>query len=84
MLGPPLEANAAPAGAAHRLTASPYVGMALSAGLALASVWIGIALSYRIAPLPPSSAIVLVAGGFYLFAFAARPLRRSGVLRWMR
>ena len=75
---------AAPAGAAHRLTASPYVGMALSAGLALASVWIGIALSYRIAPLPPSSAIVLVAGGFYLFAFAARPLRRSGVLRWMR
>jgi zinc/manganese transport system permease protein len=75
---------AAPAGAAHRLTASPYAGMALSAGLALASVWIGIALSYRIAPLPPSSAIVLVAGGFYLFAFAARPLRRSGVLRWMR
>jgi zinc/manganese transport system permease protein len=75
---------AAPAGAAHRLTASPYVGMALSAGFALASVWIGIALSYRIAALPPSSAIVLVAGGFYLFAFAARPLRRSGVLRWMR
>lgn len=75
---------AAPAGAAHRLTASPYIGMALSAGFALASVWIGIALSYRIAALPPSSAIVLVAGGFYLFAFAARPLRRSGVLRWMR
>jgi zinc/manganese transport system permease protein len=75
---------AAPAGAAHRLTASPYVGMALSAGLALASVWIGIVLSYRIAPLPPSSAIVLVAGAFYALSFAASPRRLVGVLRWMR
>jgi zinc/manganese transport system permease protein len=75
---------AAPAGAAHRLTASPYLGMALSAGLALASVWIGIALSYRIAPLPPSSAIVLVAGTFYLLAFVAGSRRTAGVLRWMR
>jgi len=75
---------AAPAGAAHRLTASPYVGMALSAGLALASVWIGIALSYRIAPLPPSSSIVLVAGAFYALSFAASPRRLAGVLRWMR
>jgi zinc/manganese transport system permease protein len=58
--------------------------MALSAGLALASVWIGIALSYHIAALPPSSAIVLVAGGFYLLAFAAPPRRVAGVLRWMR
>ena len=75
---------AAPAGAAHRLTASPYRGMALSAALALASVWIGIAISYRSAALPPSSAIVLVAGGIYLLAFAvgSRPL--AGVLRWMR
>jgi zinc/manganese transport system permease protein len=75
---------AAPAGAAHRLTANPYRGMALSAALALASVWIGIAISYRSAALPPSSAIVLVAGAFYLLAFAvgSRPL--AGVLRWMR
>ena len=75
---------AAPAGAAHRLTASPYRGMALSAALALASVWIGIAISYRSAALPPSSAIVLVAGGIYLLTFAvgSRPL--AGVLRWMR
>jgi zinc/manganese transport system permease protein len=58
--------------------------MALSAGLALASVWIGIALSYRIAALPPSSAIVLVAGGFYLVALAAPSRRMAGVLRWMR
>jgi zinc/manganese transport system permease protein len=75
---------AAPAGAAHRLTASPYRGMALSAALALASVWIGIAISYRSAALPPSSAIVLVAGGVYLLAFAVGSRPFAGVLRWMR
>jgi zinc/manganese transport system permease protein len=75
---------AAPAGAAHRLTAHPYRGMALSAALALASVWIGIVLSYRIAALPPSSAIVLVAGAFYALAFVAGSRRLSGVLRWTR
>jgi zinc/manganese transport system permease protein len=75
---------AAPAGAAHRLTVSPYRGMALSAALALASVWIGIALSYRFGSLPPSSAIVIVAGGFYAAALlvSSRPL--AGVLRWVR
>jgi zinc/manganese transport system permease protein len=75
---------AAPAGAAHRLTANPYLGMALSASVALASVWIGIVLSYRIAALPPSSAIVLVAGGFYLATLAASSRPIAGVLRWMR
>ncbi len=73
---------AAPAGAAHRLTARPYLGMALSVALALASVWIGIALSYRIGSLPPSSAIVLVAGGFYALALAAG--LRPRVLGWRR
>jgi zinc/manganese transport system permease protein len=75
---------AAPAGAAHRLTAHPYRGMLLSGGLALASVWIGIVLSYRIAALPPSSSIVLVAGAFYALAFVAGSRRLSGVLRWTR
>jgi zinc/manganese transport system permease protein len=75
---------AAPAGAAHRLTVSPYAGMALSASFALASVWIGIALSYRIGALPPSSAIVLVAGAFYALATLVgwRALPRS--LGWNR
>ena len=40
---------AAPAGAAHRLTASPYRGMALAVLIALVSTWIGLALSYWIA-----------------------------------
>jgi zinc/manganese transport system permease protein len=75
---------AAPAGAAHRLTASPYRGMALSAAFALASVWIGIALSYQVGSLPPSSAIVLVASAFYALAFAAGSLPRARVLGWMR
>jgi zinc/manganese transport system permease protein len=75
---------AAPAGAAHRLTANPYRGMALSAAFALASVWIGIAISYRSAALPPSSAIVLVAGAIYVLAFAAGSRPLAGVLRWMR
>jgi zinc/manganese transport system permease protein len=56
---------AAPAGAAHRLTASPYRGMALAAGIALLSTWLGLALSYWIAGLPPGSAVVLVAVSFY-------------------
>ena len=56
---------AAPAGAAHRLTARPYRGMALAVGIALMSMWIGLALSYWIAALPPGSAVILVAAGFY-------------------
>jgi zinc/manganese transport system permease protein len=75
---------AAPAGAAHRLTVSPYRGMALSAALALASVWIGIALSYRFGSLPPSSAIVIVAGGFYAAALLVSSRSLAGVLRWVR
>jgi zinc/manganese transport system permease protein len=75
---------AAPAGAAHRLTASPYAGMALSATLALASVWIGITLSYQIGALPPSSAIVLVAGAFYALAAAAGWRQHPRVLGWRR
>ena len=66
---------AAPAGAAHRLAANPYRGLALSAALAVGSTWAGLALSYAIHPLPPSSAIVFVAVGCYLAALAAGGLR---------
>lgn len=59
---------AAPAGAAHRLTASPYKGLALSALLAVLAVWGGLALSYVIVSLPPSSAIIGLAGGTYAAA----------------
>jgi zinc/manganese transport system permease protein len=56
---------AAPAGAAQRLTASPYRGLALSALVAVVAMWGGLALSYQIAALPPSSAIIGLAGAAY-------------------
>jgi zinc/manganese transport system permease protein len=66
---------AGPAGAAHRLTARPYRGLALSALLAVLAVWIGLALSYQIASLPPSSAIIGVAGAGYAAASVLGRLR---------
>jgi zinc/manganese transport system permease protein len=64
---------AAPAGAAHRLTAHPFRGLALSALIAVLAMWGGLALSYEIASLPPSSAIIGLAGAAYA---AASVLRR--------
>ncbi len=62
---------AAPAGAALRLTSKPYLGMALSAGIALAAMWGGIALSYAIPSLPPSTAIIGLAVAAYALASIA-------------
>jgi zinc/manganese transport system permease protein len=59
---------AAPAGAAHLLTVRPYLGVLLSAGLALGAMWAGLALAYAIPSLPPSSAIVGLAAESYLAA----------------
>ena len=56
---------AAPAGAAHMLTPNPRVGLVLSAALAVAAMWIGLALSYAIGSLPPSSAIIGLAAAEY-------------------
>jgi zinc/manganese transport system permease protein len=58
----------APAGAAHRLTANPYRGFALSAALAVAAMWGGLTLSYLIPSLPPSSMIISLAVALYLGA----------------
>jgi zinc/manganese transport system permease protein len=67
---------AAPGGAAARLTASPYLGLCLSALLALASVWLGVTAAYLVPSLPPSTAVVGVAAGFYALAFVATLPRR--------
>jgi zinc/manganese transport system permease protein len=67
---------AAPAGAAQRLTARPYVGMALSAGLAVASMWAGLAIAYAAPKVPPSFSILAVATGIYLAAFLWTAFRR--------
>jgi zinc/manganese transport system permease protein len=74
---------AAPAGAASKLTANPWLGLALAPAIALASMWGGLALSYQIPSLPPSTAILLLAAGAYLLAGLARAYtqRRSESMR---
>ncbi|HEY2268816.1 MAG TPA: metal ABC transporter permease [Streptosporangiaceae bacterium] len=67
---------AAPAATAMLLTARPYSGLALSAGLAIAEVWAGLALAYAAPAMPPSFAIIAVAAGVYLAAFAGFRLGR--------
>jgi zinc/manganese transport system permease protein len=62
---------AAPAAAALRLTARPYVGMALSAAIATGAVWGGIALAYAIPALPPGTAIAGLAVAAYALASVA-------------
>jgi zinc/manganese transport system permease protein len=65
----------APAGAARALTARPYLALALSGGLAVVAMWGGLALSYAIGPLPPSSAIIGLAGLIYLACAATARIR---------
>jgi zinc/manganese transport system substrate-binding protein len=54
-----------PAAAARNLTARPALGMALSAAIAVASVWAGLVLAYYVA-LPPSFFIVAIAFSAYV------------------
>ena len=49
---------AAPAGAAHRLTTDPRRGIALAGALAVLATWGGLAISYSVSSMPPSSAII--------------------------
>jgi zinc/manganese transport system permease protein len=52
---------AAPAGAAARITTRPVPGLAISAAIAVASVWTGLTASYLVPRMPPSFAILAVA-----------------------
>ena len=65
---------AAPAGAALRLTARPYLGLALAATLSATALVAGLLISYEIPKAPPSFAIVTVAA--LLFAATFLPLLR--------
>jgi zinc/manganese transport system permease protein len=60
---------AAPAGAAGRLTRNPYTGLALSAGLSLAAMTVGLTASYLAAQLPASFSILAVACLTYAATF---------------
>jgi zinc/manganese transport system permease protein len=75
---------AAPAGAAHRITTNPFRGLALSAVLAVASVWIGLTLSYVFPTLPPSTMIIAAAVGIYVLAASSTRTTGSTTLRVLR
>jgi zinc/manganese transport system permease protein len=72
---------AAPAGAAVKLTAQPYLALALSCAFALASVWLGIVAAYVISSLPPSTAILGVAALIYAGSFVLSFAQRSSYER---
>ncbi len=55
----------APAAAAHRVAGNPFAGIALAGLLGVAAMWGGLALSYALPGLPPSTAIVALAVGVY-------------------
>jgi zinc/manganese transport system permease protein len=64
---------AAPAGAASSLTSRPFWGVAISGAIAVGATWGGLALSYAVAGLPPSSAIIgLAAAAYAVCALVAR------------
>ncbi|MCW2527673.1 MAG: transporter [Pseudonocardiales bacterium] len=67
---------AGPAAAAQLLTDRPYASMALSVAISLASVWLGLIISYYVAEVPPSSGIVGCASLAYLGAGCVRWVRR--------
>lgn len=67
---------AAPAGAAHRLTARPFVALWLSAALAVGSMWAGLSIAYAAPRVIPSFAILAVATACYLGAFVVTAARR--------
>src|ERR1051325_6719833 len=60
-----------PAAAAQNLTARPYLGMGLSALIALVAVWAGLVAAYYL-PYPASFLITAVAFAAYLASFARR------------
>lgn len=74
---------AAPAGTAQRLTNRPFAGFWLSAGIAVASVWIGLLISYAVPQVPPSFGILSAATGSYLLALLITAVwqRSAGVAR---
>lgn len=61
---------AAPAGTAQRLTARPFAGMWLSAGLAVFAMWAGLLIAYAAPQVPPSFGILAVATGSYVAVIA--------------
>jgi zinc/manganese transport system permease protein len=72
---------AAPAGAAQCLTARPFVGIGVSAALALGSLWVGVGVAYADPRIPPSFGVVAAATVLYAVSLAAARLRRRARAR---
>jgi zinc/manganese transport system permease protein len=69
-----------PAATAIMLTARPLAAMAISTGISLVSVWVGLAVS-AVFNMPPSFLIVTIACAFWLAVWlAARAARETGAL----
>jgi zinc/manganese transport system permease protein len=65
-----------PAATAQLLTVRPFRALALAAGLSVADLWAGLALSYSIDRVPPSFAIIGLAFATYVIVLATARLRR--------
>ena len=61
---------AAPAGTALLITDRPFVGLSLSAGLAVLDIWVGLTVSYFVPNTPTSFWIMAVAAATYAAAVA--------------
>jgi zinc/manganese transport system permease protein len=59
---------AAPAAAAQRITTKPYAALSLSAAIAVACMWTGLVVSYRVDALPPSFVITAALTAGYIGA----------------
>lgn len=61
---------AAPGATAQRLTARPWLAMALAPALAVGSLWGGLAASYALPRVPPSCAVMAVASMLFAGSYA--------------
>ena len=68
-----------PAAIAQNLSTRPWAGMALSAGIAVAVVWLGLIVAFYVA-LPVSFLITALAFALYLASNFARRMERVGGL----
>ena len=74
---------ATPAGAAQLLTTRPFRALWLSAGIAVASTWIGLTVAYAAPSVPPSFGILAVATACYVVV-ALATTGRAAVARSTR
>jgi len=65
-----------PAAAAHRLTARPYLALAIAPAISLSALWLGLTVAFLWPQLPPSFTIVAVAFALYLGVLGGGAVRQ--------